>query len=288
MTATVQRVPQRISITRDDGRRVAGLDWGGTGPDLLFLHPNGFGAGVFEPVAELLSDRFRCFGIDLCGHGRSDPPERVDDLTYSLLAADVVALLDALGIDAVRVVGHSLGGGVGIIVDRDAPGRIDRLLLCEAVVFPEPPSPSERQDPPLADITRRRRAVWPDRDTMRASYGSRPPLDRLEPAALDAYLRYGVVDREDGQVELACPPEVEAMIFEMTPTPRGSLPAWDHLPQLRGRAVVASGTETDLPASIFAAQAELVGGRHVVVSGTHFFPQEDSARMAELVTAHLG
>jgi pimeloyl-ACP methyl ester carboxylesterase len=280
-------VPKRFSITRDDGRRVGGLDWGGQGPDLLLLHPNGFPAGVFEPLADRLTDRFRCFGIDLCGHGRSDPPDRLDDLTYPLMAADVVAVLDALAVESVRVVGHSLGGGVAIITDRDAPGRIERVLLCEAVVFPAPPEPSADR-PPLAEITRRRRAVWPDREAMRKSYGSRPPLDRLEPAALDAYLRYGVVDREDGQVELACPSELEATIFEMTPTPRGSLPAWDHLPVLKGRAAIASGRDTDLPAEIFAAQAELAGGPHVVVAGTHFFPQEDSAGMTDLVVTYLG
>jgi hypothetical protein len=176
---------------------------------------------------------------------------------------------------------------VAVLVDRVDPSRIGRFLLCEAVVFAErPPAAADR--PPMAEIARKRRAVWPDRATMRRSYASREPLCRLDPEALDAYLRYGVTDRPDGQVELACPPEVEAEIFEMTPTaPRGSRPAWDHLPQLRGRAVIASGTDTSLP-PLFDLQAEVSGCPHVVVGGSHFFPQEQLDATAALVRAHLG
>ena len=45
---------------------------------------------------------------------------------------------------------------------------------------------------------------------MIQSYGSRPPMDRLAPEALAAYVEWGTHDRSDGQVELACPPAIEA------------------------------------------------------------------------------
>ena len=51
----------------------------------------------------------------------------------------------------------------------------------------------------MADAARKRRAVWPDRATVRESYGGRAPLDVLAPEALDAYVRWGFVDRPDGQ-----------------------------------------------------------------------------------------
>jgi pimeloyl-ACP methyl ester carboxylesterase len=117
---------------------------------------------------------------------------------------------------------------------------------------------------------------------MHRSYAGREPLYRLHPDSLAAYLHYGVVDRADGQVELACPPEVEATIFEITPTRRGSLTAWDHLPQLRGRAVIASGRDTSLP-PLFELQAQVSGCPHVIVPGSHFFPQESPDIAAQLV-----
>ncbi|MPY91649.1 MAG: alpha/beta fold hydrolase [Acidimicrobiia bacterium] len=270
------------------GRRLAGLDWGGRGPDLLFLHPNGFCAGLFDPIASRLGGAFRCLGVDLAGHGASDPPADLSTFTLADLATDVLAALDHLGVEQVRLVGHSLGGIVSVLVDEQRPGLVTAVLLCEAVILPPPEyftMPPDR--PPMADIARKRRAVWPDRAAMRARFAAQPPMAGLAPEALDAYLRWGVHDRPDGQVELACPPEVEAAVFEVTPTERGSLPAWEHLPALRGRAVVLSGDQTEVQ-GIFTPQAERVGCMHVVVPGGHLQLEEDTGRGADLVTRHLG
>ncbi len=288
--ATVLAVPTPFHIDLE-GRRIAGLDWGGSGPDLLFLHPNGFCAGLFDPIAQRLSATFRCLGIDMAGHGHSDPPAALEALTMADLAADVVAVLDHLGIAHTLVVGHSLGGIVAVLVDRLRPGLVTRALLCEPVIFPPPDvlalELTSSRPVPIADLTRARRVVWPDRDAMRDRYRRRPPLGDLAPEALDAYLQYGVFDRDDGQVELACPPEVEAAIFEVTPTEAGGLPAWRHLPALHRRAVVLSGDGTDLP-NIFGPQSERIGCLHVVVPGGHLLLEEDTERGADLVTRYLG
>ena len=55
-----------------DGVGVAWLDWGGFGDALVLLHPNGFCAGVYDPVARRLASGHRVIGIDLRGHGDSD------------------------------------------------------------------------------------------------------------------------------------------------------------------------------------------------------------------------
>ena len=47
-----------------DGRTIGALDWGGDGPPLVLLHPNGFCAGVFDPLARLLRGEYRPIGID--------------------------------------------------------------------------------------------------------------------------------------------------------------------------------------------------------------------------------
>jgi pimeloyl-ACP methyl ester carboxylesterase len=269
------------------GRHFAGLDWGGRGPDLLLLHPNGFCAGVFEPVAQRLTDRFRCFGLDLCGHGNTDPPVDLDTFTMTDVARETLAVLDALGLGAgpLHVVGQSLGGVVATLMDRERPGLIDRLVLCEAVVFPaDMERPPDR--PQMGEIARRRRWVWPDREDMRARFASRPPMDSFDPESLDAYLRYGVVDRPDGQVELACPPEVEASVFELTPSGRGSAPAWDHLAHLTARTTIVSGVDTSLP-QFFDRQAARAAAPHVEVPGQHLFVQEDPAASAELLAGLL-
>ena len=100
----------------------------------------------------------------------------------------------------------------------------------------------------MSEIARSRRAVWPDRETVRASYASRPPMNVLEPDTLAAYVRYGFHDRDDGQVELACAPEVEARCFDAAAEPEGALHAFGHLAEFGGSIVVASGDHSNLPA----------------------------------------
>jgi len=252
---------------------------------------------LFDPLAQRLRDRFRPFGIDLRGHGDSDAPGSPEGFAFELMAADVVAMFDHLGADEVVVLGQSLGGGVATLVDRLRPGVIRKLLLCEAIAFSLPEMPGGVRPAGsgpgdggnyMSDIARKRRAVWPDRDTVLTSYASRPPLDVLAPEALAAYVRWGFHDRADGQVELACPPEVEATIFEVSSHEQGAAGAWAHLPDLRARTTVACGTDSDLPGEWFAAQADRADAPLVTLAGGHFFVQEDTARAEQLVRDHLG
>jgi pimeloyl-ACP methyl ester carboxylesterase len=290
--------PRELVVERD-GLRVAALDWGGDGEPLVLLHPNGFCAGLFDPLARRLTDRFRPIAVDLRGHGGTDTPTEVPEgFAFDRMAADVGAVLDHLGVAEHVALGESLGGGVATMLDALRPGSIRRLLLCEAIAFDpavlaadRPAAAGAPDGAPrnfMADTARRRRAVWSDRETVRASYGSRPPLDALAPEALAAYVRWGFVDRPDGQIELACAPETEATIFEVSGGGQGVLGAWEHLGRTATEVVVVHGDASMLPAPWFRAQAGQVGRPPVVVSGGHFFVQEDTARAEELVRTYLG
>ena len=280
-------------VVEHDGLRIAALDYGGDGEPLLLLHPNGFCAGIFDPLARRLTDRFRPIAVDLRGHGGTDaPPGDAADFAFARMADDVWAVLDEVGVSTLVALGESLGGGVAALVDAARPGAVRRLMLCEAIAFdldlvaPRPPGQPGDGGNFMATLARKRRNVWPDRETVRASYGSRPPLDVLEPEALDAYVRWGFVDRPDGQVELACAPEVEATIFEVSSHDQGARAAWQRLGELAGTAVVLHGDASNLPLEWFAAQAARLGTEPIIVTGGHFFVQEDTARAEALVREH--
>jgi pimeloyl-ACP methyl ester carboxylesterase len=286
--------PAQVTVQRD-GLRIAALDWGGDGTPLILLHPNGLCAGLFHPLAVRLRDTFRPVAVDLRGHGGTDTPASRDGFGFDRMAADVVTVLDQLEIDGADALGQSLGGGVTAIAAGLRPGVFRRVLLCEPVAF-SPDAMAMR--PPgtghgdggnfMSAIARKRRAVWPDREAVVRSYRTRPPFDALAPEALDAYVRWGFVDRADGQVELACPPDVEATIFEVSGTPEGAPAAWDQLDRLSADAVVARGDHSDLPGEWFAMQAERAGASLVTLTGGHFFLQEDTDRAERLVREHLG
>ena len=81
----------------------------------------------------LLSDRYRLIMPDLRGHGWSDAPRR--GYEKEQLADDLLGLLDALGLDRVRLVGHDWGGWTGFLACLRSPDRF-RAFVALGIVHP--------------------------------------------------------------------------------------------------------------------------------------------------------
>jgi 3-oxoadipate enol-lactonase len=105
----------------------------GAGPPLLLIHGVMITGQMFEPVLAELASRHRVIIPDLRGHGRSRgmPPP----YTVPQLAADLVRLLDHLGIGASAVLGYSQGGAVAQQLALDHPARCARLVLACTYAF---------------------------------------------------------------------------------------------------------------------------------------------------------
>jgi pimeloyl-ACP methyl ester carboxylesterase len=73
-----------------------------------------------------LADRHRVLALDLRGFGESDAP--ADGYEKEEMADDVLAVLDALGIERVKLVGHDWGGWIGFLLCLKAPRRFERFL----------------------------------------------------------------------------------------------------------------------------------------------------------------
>jgi pimeloyl-ACP methyl ester carboxylesterase len=85
----------------------------------------------FEPVAEAFAGERRVICVDLRGRGTSDYAK--DSASYQPLqyAADIVALLDHLGLERVVAVGTSLGGIVIMLLAMQAPERLAGVVLID-------------------------------------------------------------------------------------------------------------------------------------------------------------
>ncbi len=102
----------------------------GTGPAVIVLH--GFAARwlpeLWTPLLDALSGEFMVIGTDLRGHGRSAKTHDSD--AYGLgLVADVVRVLDRLGVERAHVVGYSMGGIVALRLAASHPERVASLSL---------------------------------------------------------------------------------------------------------------------------------------------------------------
>jgi pimeloyl-ACP methyl ester carboxylesterase len=109
------------------------LDWGGEGEALLFLTPLGGDLlEQFESLAPQFTDRFRVLGLTRRGQGRSDKPDGGYD--PDTLAGDIVGFLDALGIGAVHLAGHSVAGSEMTRLAGLHPARVSSLVYLDAAV----------------------------------------------------------------------------------------------------------------------------------------------------------
>jgi pimeloyl-ACP methyl ester carboxylesterase len=103
----------------------------GKGPPLLLLHGWPEFWLSWEPVMTRLAHRFTLIAPDLRGFGDSDKPD--GPYGPDQHAADMVALLDTLGLPKVGVVGHDVGGAVMQPLARRAPDRFSGLFFFDFV-----------------------------------------------------------------------------------------------------------------------------------------------------------
>jgi 3-oxoadipate enol-lactonase len=97
-------------------------------PVLVMSNSLGTTLRMWEDQATALRERFRLLRYDHRGHGGSPVPP--DPYHLEDLGRDLLALLDASGIERVSLCGLSLGGMVGMWLASEAPERVERLALC--------------------------------------------------------------------------------------------------------------------------------------------------------------
>jgi pimeloyl-ACP methyl ester carboxylesterase len=115
----------------------------GAGHPLILLH-GGLGSGeMFGPVLPALAERHQVILVDLQGHGRTADIER--PLDVRLMADDIAALIDHLGLDQPDLVGYSLGGGVALHTAAKYPAKVRRLVVVSANIRPDAIYPEMRE-----------------------------------------------------------------------------------------------------------------------------------------------
>ena len=109
----------------------------GKGTPLVLIHGYPLDHTIWKSVVPLLEKEVDLILPDLRGFGESDAPGT--DFSMSDYAADVVGLLDQLGIQKAAVAGHSMGGYVALAFARAYPGRVLGLGLVSSQAPADPP-----------------------------------------------------------------------------------------------------------------------------------------------------
>ena len=119
---------------------------GGLGA-IVFVHGNWATSSWWEPVlASPLTKPWRGIAYDVRGRGRTTGPD--SDYSIPSLAADLGSFIDALGIAAPDLVGHSLGSAIVMQFALDHPATVSSLTVAAPAWvdgIPNPPGTVERQ-----------------------------------------------------------------------------------------------------------------------------------------------
>ncbi len=196
--------PKSRRVSGSDGLMLHVLEWSEEGVPLLMLHGYGNEAHIWDDFAPSVAPYYRALAIDQRGHGDSewDPGRRYD---IDAMVRDLESLTEALSIDRMVIVGHSMGGRVATLFgDRNAK-RMAGLALVD--IGPE-------VDP--RGVSRIRMDVESNRDP---NFGSIEQYARVlslaypaaKPHALMRMARHGVRIRDDGRFELKSDPALRSV-----------------------------------------------------------------------------
>jgi pimeloyl-ACP methyl ester carboxylesterase len=255
-------------------------------PLLHFTHGNSYPAGSYGRLLDELRRDFDVRTTDMLGH---DPRYPVRDNWHTLID-ELIAQLEGYGQPGhgapAILVGHSLGGAVGMLAAHRRPDLARCVVMLDSPVvagwragvwrFVKALGLRERLSP--GGIARRRRNVWPSRAAAYDHFIAKPIFQAWAPGALDDYLDHGLKAHPDG-VQLRFDRDVEAAIYSTLPH--------DMDRALRGPFPVPvgfiAGTDSaELRQAGLDATRRLVGDNFVTIEGTHLYPMEKPQRTAQL------
>lgn len=124
----------------------------GTTPPIILLHGLMMNGACWTPLAQALEKDYDVVMPDARGHGHSGAPDH--GYLYDDLAADVMSLIDALGLAKPVLLGHSMGGMTAAMVASRNPKRLRGLVLADPT-FLTPQRQHEVYESDLVDQHRR-------------------------------------------------------------------------------------------------------------------------------------
>ena len=248
----------------------------GAGEPVLFLHGFPTSSYLWNDVVRLMPEGHRLIVLDQLGFGRSDRPDGAS-VSVSAHAQRALAVLDALQVPRVCLVGHDLGGAVAQWIAVHAPHRVTHLALISSVGFDAWPRRRTRAARALLGVARR----LPGPLLAGEAYASllRGFADRDEGRhALDHFLRPFAphAGREALLAHLAAQRPDETSTLSL-----GTVRAPTAIVHGARDPFVPMAISRRLQSAIPGATLDVIGG------GSHFLPLDAPDRVAAVVAALL-
>lgn len=177
------------------GIQIHYLDYPGPEPAIVLLHGLSANANEFGGLlSEGLAASHRVIAPDLRGRGRTGKPAT----GYAMAdhAADVIALLDHLGLDRVVMGGHSFGALLAIFIAANYPDRVKRVIVIDAAIVFHPDT-EELLKPSLARLER----ILPSANAYIEEMKGAPYVAGAWDASIEGYFRAELQLNPDGTAQ---------------------------------------------------------------------------------------
>jgi len=226
-------------------------------PAVVLHHPLATSLATWDALTAALAPRYRVVRFDARGHGATSAPKGAYD--FNMLAADVIALMDHLGIARAHFLGLSMGGMVGQHLGLLHPGRFNSLCLASTT----------------SRVPAEAKQIWADRIANTPRTGMAGTVD----AALARWVAPDVLKTR--------PALVERLVDMMLATPVDGYVGWchaismldvtDQLSAIRLPTLVVAGAldPATPPAAAEVIHRAIPGSRMVVVPGVSHMLQEE-------------
>jgi len=225
------------------------LDWGGDGPQVHFLHANGFCAGTYAPLMEKLRDHLHIFASDIRGHGDTQALAELPIRHWRIFAEDLKEMIETVMDPPIIGLGHSLGAVSTYIAAALYPRLFSAIILMDPVIMPKRMLRALAllklfglaKLIPLARGARRRRRVFSGKkEALERFTSGRGIFKTWSPDFVEAYLDCGLLEKDPKTAILKCDPEVEAQIFEAVP-----VDVWSYAPKITCPVLVIRGEHSN-------------------------------------------
>ena len=234
-------------VSVEDGVELEVLDWGGSGPAVVLLAGLGVTAHHFDDLAQTLTARYRVVGVTRRGHRGSSAPS--GGYGFERLAADVVRVIDAVGVRNPVVIGHSFAGEEMHVLGARHSARIRGLVYVDAAFDRGDNADDEAYNAVARTVPT---APGPQAKDLSSFAALRAYLDKYGGAGPEGHLRTRYFTNPDGSVGGAWAPDVsvrQALTKEMQTAYKQYHPERIRVPALAIYAVPKSADDLMLRGS---------------------------------------
>jgi pimeloyl-ACP methyl ester carboxylesterase len=267
-------------------------DFGGDGPELLFLHANGHPPACYRPLLARLGQKYRVTAMLQRPLWEDSNPNDLRDWTP--LTDDLLRFLDENQTRAPSVVvGHSMGGIAALRAAFRAPEKFPRLILLDPTLLPPHVIAlwnlalvfkfAHLLHPHITNTLKRRRE-FDDLERLFIRYRERANLKYMDDDSLRAYVAGITRPKANGGYELAYSPEWESRVYYASIW--RDMELWRALPQLKIPTLIVRGAQTDTFVESSARRVKRLNPSirvEALEQASHLVPLEQPQEVSEII-----